>query len=165
MKRSLSGPVLFCFDGSDGSLHALSEGGGVLRRGAAVVLTVWETAATELTESGAIAYAYLPDESEFDSEVEAEAHAAAGRGAILAGAQGWDARPRAENAAVSVWRTIVDVAAEIDASVIVCGSRGMSAIKRGILGSVSEALLHHSGRPMLISLERSGGPGDLVVSR
>jgi nucleotide-binding universal stress UspA family protein len=154
---SLSGPVLFCFDGSTGSEHALSDGGRVLRRGSAVVLSVWETLTTELADSGALGFSYVPDENEFDSQEEAEAYAIADRGAVVAGVRGWDAEPRAENAAMSVWRTIVDVAAEIDASVIVCGSRGRNAVKRAMLGSVSEALLHHSPRPTLITRERDAG--------
>ena len=150
----LSGPILFCFDGSTGTLHALTDGGRLLERRPAVVLTVWETITTELTKSGAIAYSYVPDENELDSGAEREARQAAERGARLAAEYGWDVSLRVENAPVTVWQTIIDVAEEIDACLIVSGARGLNPLKRAVLGSVSEALLHHVRRPTLITRER-----------
>jgi len=52
-----------------------------------------------------------------------------------------------------VWQRVVEVADEIDASLIVCGARGRNAAKRALVGSVSEAVLHHSHRPTLITPE------------
>jgi nucleotide-binding universal stress UspA family protein len=37
---------------------------------------------------------------------------------------------------------------EVDAPLIVCGAGGLNPVKRAILGSVSEAVLHHSHRPI-----------------
>jgi hypothetical protein len=52
----LTGPVLFCFDGSDGSRGALKAAGDLIERPVgAVVITVWETIATRLALSGAFA--------------------------------------------------------------------------------------------------------------
>jgi nucleotide-binding universal stress UspA family protein len=152
-----NGPILFCFDGSNGSLHALRDGGRLLEHRPAVVLTVWETTTTELTKSGAIAYSFLPDENEFDAQAETEAHEAAGRGARVAAGRGWDVSARVENAPLSVWQTIIDVAEEIDACAIVCGARALNGLKRAVLGSVSEAVLHHARRPIPITRERRVG--------
>lgn len=156
----MSGPVLFCFDGSDGSLRALSDGGAQLARRAAVILTVWETVATQLATSG-FGFGYVADESEVDSQEERAARGAAERGAITAEVHGWDATARVENATVCVWRTVVAVADEIDAPMIVCGARGRNAAKRAVLGSVAEAVLHHSHRPTLIAPQ----PNDPNVPR
>lgn len=42
--RGEDGPVLICYDGSDGARDAVAqEAGAVLRGGAATVLTVWES--------------------------------------------------------------------------------------------------------------------------
>jgi hypothetical protein len=41
----MTGPTLFCFDGSDGSRAALAAAADRLKPGQAVVLTVWETIA------------------------------------------------------------------------------------------------------------------------
>ena len=46
--------------------------------------------------------------------------------------------------------TIVREAERLDADLIVLGSHGHGAIRRALLGSVSEHVLHHADRPMLI---------------
>jgi nucleotide-binding universal stress UspA family protein len=46
--------------------------------------------------------------------------------------------------------TIVGLANESDADVIVLGSRGRGAAASALLGSVSNGVLHHAGRPVLI---------------
>jgi len=150
----MAGPVLFCFDGSDGSLRALRDGGALLAPRPAVVLTVWEAVATQLA-TGSFGFAAgvscLPDESELDAREEAAAREAAGRGLATAEGRGWVATARVERAVEPVWQTVVWVAEEIDASLIVCGARGRNAAKRALLGSVAEAVLHHSHRPTLIA--------------
>lgn len=45
---------------------------------------------------------------------------------------------------------ICQVAKDEDASLIVTGSRGLGKIRRTILGSVSEYVLHHSTIPVVI---------------
>jgi nucleotide-binding universal stress UspA family protein len=48
------------------------------------------------------------------------------------------------------WRQLLAVADEVDAEVIVAGSRGFGEMKALLLGSTSQALAHHSRRPLLI---------------
>ncbi len=50
----------------------------------------------------------------------------------------------------AVWRTILDVASDVDAELIVIGTRGATAVQSGLLGSVSNAIVHHSDRPVLV---------------
>ena len=50
----------------------------------------------------------------------------------------------------SAWRALRRVADEIDADVVVCGSRGLGAFSRAAVGSTSTGLLHHAGRPVLV---------------
>ncbi|XP_062572938.1 universal stress protein YxiE-like [Saccostrea cucullata] len=45
---------------------------------------------------------------------------------------------------------IISKAEELDASLIVMGSRGLGTIRRTILGSVSEYVLHHSHIPVMV---------------
>lgn len=45
---------------------------------------------------------------------------------------------------------IVNVANELNAELIVTGSRGMGSIRRTFLGSVSDYILHHSSVPVLV---------------
>ncbi len=55
-EASPGGPVLFCFDGSEGSRGAMRAAARLIDRPVeAVVLTVWETLATRLALSGAFA--------------------------------------------------------------------------------------------------------------
>jgi len=149
-----SGPVLFCFDGSDGSRSALATAAGLLAPRNAVVLTVWETVAMRLMAGGlntGLGGTYIADEGDLDRREAATARQAADQGARAGQERGWDAKARTERAEVAVWQTIIQAADEIDASLIVCGARGLNPVKRAILGSVSEAVLHHSHRPALIS--------------
>jgi nucleotide-binding universal stress UspA family protein len=146
-------PVLFCFDGSEGSREALRAAADLLVPSAAVVLTVWETVVRRLVASGlntGLGGTYIPDEADLDAREEATARDAAEQGVQAGSARGWSATARVELAEVAVSRTIVDVADEVDAALIVCGARGLNTIKRTILGSVSEAVLHGSHRPTLI---------------
>ncbi|MBR9867412.1 MAG: universal stress protein [Oceanospirillales bacterium] len=48
------------------------------------------------------------------------------------------------------WKTILSVADEIDADVIVMGCRTHSAVGQFFLGSTANKVIHHSKRPVLI---------------
>ena len=60
---------------------------------------------------------------------------------------------------------ILDLAEEIDADLIVVGSRGFGPIKRLALGSVSEGVVHHATCPVLVTRgrERAWPPARIVV--
>jgi nucleotide-binding universal stress UspA family protein len=60
---------------------------------------------------------------------------------------------------------ILDLAEEIDADLIVVGSRGFGPVKRIALGSVSEGIIHHSARPVIVARggDSSWPPGRIVV--
>jgi nucleotide-binding universal stress UspA family protein len=51
-------------------------------------------------------------------------------------------------------REIVRIAEDRDVDLVVVGARGLGALERFLLGSVSETVLHHAGRPVLIVRER-----------
>jgi nucleotide-binding universal stress UspA family protein len=51
--------------------------------------------------------------------------------------------------------TVAAVAEEFDADVIVCGTRGLSALSAMFLGSVAQRLLHLATMPVLVVPERS----------
>ena len=55
----------------------------------------------------------------------------------------------------SVPETILRVADELDAELIVTGTHGTTAVESGLLGSVSNALIHNSRRPVLIVPEHA----------
>jgi nucleotide-binding universal stress UspA family protein len=50
---------------------------------------------------------------------------------------------------------VLDVARNLDAWLIVVGSRGRGAVKGVLFGSVSKALVAHADRPVLVARERA----------
>jgi nucleotide-binding universal stress UspA family protein len=148
-----TGPTLFCFDGSDGSRAALRAAGQRLRPGPAIVLTVWESVALRVASHAFATAMPLDNEQELDAQEESAARDAAEEGTRLAKEHGWDAEGRLAMTQSTPWRTIVDLADEVDASIIVCGTRGLGRVRGLVLGSVSNAVLHHAGRPVLIAPE------------
>jgi nucleotide-binding universal stress UspA family protein len=144
-------PVLFCYDGSEGSKTALRAAAERIKPADAVVLTVWTPAAVQLARAGSFIVA-IPNEGEVDEEQAASAQKIAEEGAAGARKRGYNAIARVALAGdESVARTIDEVAEEVDAGLIVCGQRGRGAIGSALLGSVSHALAAHTKRPVLIA--------------
>jgi nucleotide-binding universal stress UspA family protein len=143
-------PVLFCYDGSDGSKTALAAAVELMKPADAVVLVVWTPAAVQLARSGSFVVA-VPNEGEIDDEEEAMARRIAEEGAAGARSRGYNASALVAQANESVARAIDEIAEEIDAGLVVCGQRGRGAIASALLGSVSHALASHTKRPILIA--------------
>lgn len=151
----MPGPVLFCYDGSDGSRAAMAAAAEIVAHPApAVVLTVWETVAVLLTRAGGLGGSYLSDEGAVDEAQAKAAGDAAHEGVERARDHGYTASSRVEEAREGAGRKIVEIADELDARLIVCGRRGLGTVASALLGSVSHAVLAHAGRPVLIAPER-----------
>ena len=143
-------PVLFCYDGSDGSKTALVAAVEWIKPADAVVLTVWTPAALLLARAGSFVVA-IPNEGEVDEQEAASAQQIAEEGAAGARKRGYNAIARVAQAGESVAKTIDEVAEDLDAGLIVCGQRGRGAVGSVLLGSVSHALAAHTKRPVLIA--------------
>jgi nucleotide-binding universal stress UspA family protein len=143
-------PVLFCYDGSEGSKTALSAAGELIKPADAVVLVVWTAAALQLSRAGSFLVA-VPNEGEIDEQEAAAAREIAEEGAAGARERGYNASARIAQASESVAKTIDEIAEELDAGLVVCGQRGRGAIASALLGSVSHALAAHTKRPLLIA--------------
>jgi nucleotide-binding universal stress UspA family protein len=149
-------PVLFCYDGSDGSRSALRAAAELVTHPAdAVVLAVWMPAVVSLVRAGSF-LTDVPNEGEIDEQEAASAKRIAEEGAAGARGRGYDASARIARADVSVVGTIGEIAEEIDAGLIVCGQRGRGAIRSTLLGSVSHGLSAHAQRPVLIVPNHAG---------
>jgi nucleotide-binding universal stress UspA family protein len=138
-------PVLFAYDGTDHAKAAIEQAGRQLRTGrAALVLTVWQP----LESIPFAQMAVIPDEvAETMGEAARET---AAEGVELANAAGYDAKPLVEVGS-PVWESIVKVADDNDAAVVVLGSHGRSGVSYAAMGSVATAVAHHTKRPVLIT--------------
>ena len=143
-------PVLFCYDGSDGSKTALAAAVELIKPADAVVLVVWMPASIQLARAGSFIIA-VPNEGEIDEQEAARAQELAEEGAAGARERGYNATGRVAEANESVARTIDEIAQEIDAGLVICGQRGRGPIGSALLGSVSHALASHAKRPVLIA--------------
>jgi nucleotide-binding universal stress UspA family protein len=151
------GPLLLCYDGSEDAKQAIEFAGRLLGGRDALVVTVWQPTPA----LGSFAFAGATD-SMFPF-VEADRVAAelgsrvAGDGVRIAEQAGLRAEPVAVAATGPVWKTIVEIADGHDAATIVMGSRGLTGLQSMLLGSVSNAVVHHADRPTLV-LRRPGEP-------
>jgi len=139
-------PILICYDGSPGADHAIETAAALLGPRRAVVLDV----GPPLTgaESVALVSSVVPGNA-FEELNTADARRVATRGTQLAAASGFHAEVRAALAAPT-WQGIVDIADELDAPVIVIGSRGLSGLREIVDGSLSHRVAEHAKRPVLI---------------
>jgi len=152
-EASLGGPVLFCFDGSDGSRGAMRAAGELVGRPAdAIVLTVWETIATQLARAGAFAAGTVGG-ADLDAQEESFAKSVAEDGARHANEHGYKATALTVEAPQGIARAILETADELSVRLIVCGQRGRGALRTALLGSVSHALASHARHPILIAPE------------
>jgi nucleotide-binding universal stress UspA family protein len=63
---------------------------------------------------------------------------------------GLNAQPRTRAQHTTVPEAIIDDAADVGASAIVIGSRGLTGLKSVLLGSVSHAVVQHSDTPVIV---------------
>ncbi len=153
-ERSPDGPVLFCFDGSEGSRSAMRAAGQLIDRPVeAVVLTVWESIETQLALAGGFAAGFPIDGAELDAQEESSARSVAEEGALRANEHGYKATPMVMQSYEGVAKAVLEAADEISARLIVCGQRGRGTMRTALLGSVSHTLASHTRRPVLIAPE------------
>ena len=139
-------PILICYDGSTGSVYAIEVAATLFGGRRAVVIDV----ASPLTpaESLAAVGSALPG-NVFDDLNMASANERAEQGANIARSAGFVAEPRGAVSAPT-WEGIANVADELDAAVIVVGSRGLTGVRELVEGSLSHQIAEHAGRPVLI---------------
>lgn len=144
------GPLIIGYDGSEHAMHAIRSAARLLAVKDALVVTVWQPT----SDLGAFAwYGAGPNMVNF-AELDRAGAEAGGRVAEEGARIARDAGLRAESVAIEatppVWKTIVETADLHDASAIVMGSRGLTGLRSMLLGSVSNAVVHHADRPTLV---------------
>lgn len=140
-----TGPVVFAYDGSDLARAAIVEAGKQLSPGRhALVVTVWQP-----FNVGFIPPRAIKMNAAAADEVRAAAEQTAAQGAELAEAAGFKAEAVAKEGAPPR-EGIIEIADEVDSSLIVLGSHGRSGLADVLIGSVAQDVAGHSRRPVLI---------------
>jgi nucleotide-binding universal stress UspA family protein len=146
--------LLLCYDGSADAQVAIDHSASLMPGSDATVLVIWETLLETMTRNGSMGMGMgmigLGDETGADAAMRKGALGLATDGAQRATAAGLVAQPRIANRDGDIAGTIVAVGADLDADVIVLGTRGLGTMKSLMLGSVSHAVLHHADRAVLV---------------
>lgn len=145
--------ILIAYDGSPAADAAITRAAQLTPDDRqAVVLSVWEplTAQTLLSQRFAsVAPAIVSDAADKDRHSAKGARRLAEHGARLAGEAGFEARALWVADDRTIADTLIEAADELDAGLIVMGSRGLTGL-RAAVGSVSTHVLQHSHRPVLV---------------
>jgi nucleotide-binding universal stress UspA family protein len=155
-------PVLIAYDGSDVSRAAVRRAAELFAGRPAVLATVWEPglAAVSMGVPDAMGLGALPADPDtveaVDRLQQEHASTVAGDGAELARSVGLVAEPQAVPDELDVADTLIGIARERGAAVVVVGSHGISGLRTRLLGSVSRKLIEHCDRPVLVI--RDDGP-------
>jgi nucleotide-binding universal stress UspA family protein len=143
-----TGPLLIAYDGSSSARTAIDHVAQLLPGAAAVVLYArqpLESVAAHLEGHPA-----LEDVRNLDDKTnDASAQLAAG-GADYARRAGLNATAEVATTGQVAAEAILQAADDLDAALIVLGSRGRRGLAAALLGSTSTAVLHHTRRPTLV---------------
>jgi len=151
--------ILIGYDGSQSADAAIATSGKLLAGSdvEAIVLSVWEpvsVAAVHAARFGGPMPTIASNSFDIDDRSEQEARKLADHGARLADTAGLQATPVWVADDRDVTSAIVDEASKFDVDVVVLGARGLAGV-RAFLGSVSNHVLQHSRRPVLVIPVRS----------
>jgi nucleotide-binding universal stress UspA family protein len=149
--------ILIGYDGSQDAQAAADEVTRLFHDKPATVLTVWEpySAALVRLEMGlgsgfGVGYERTDDTEALDAQLLQEAQRTAEQGARRLRAAGMRADPLVQERDGSIARTVLGVAARVDAEAVIVGTRGRGAAKSALLGSVSHDLAHHADRAVVV---------------
>jgi nucleotide-binding universal stress UspA family protein len=143
------GPLLLCYDGSEPAKRAITQAGTVLAPRPALVLHVWESWAAEAPALAGLSRSVQGMATDLDEIADAQSRDATADGVASAELAGFDAVGLSERATGPTWSAVLDYADQHSCAAIVLGSRGLSGISAA-LGSVSNGVVHHSRRPVLV---------------
>lgn len=145
--------MVIAFDGSPTARRAVQYAAQFLTADRAVVLTVWSPMDRGDNPGG---YDYdldgPPDPSD-DDEIDialAEAQRINDEGLELAVAAGLPAEPMRRAVTFTVWQTIIEAADDLDADLIVTGTRATTGLRSLLQSSVADHVLRRGHRPVLI---------------
>jgi nucleotide-binding universal stress UspA family protein len=144
--------ILLAYDGSESATHAITAAHELLGDVAATVVHVWDPPANYLPpDPMGVMQSWSPAQlAELEGAILEHSNKILAEGVAVARKSGFHVEGLLQRTDITPWRAILDVADELDAQLIVVGARGRSAIESLMLGGVSNALVHHAKRPVLV---------------
>jgi nucleotide-binding universal stress UspA family protein len=149
-------PVLIAYDGSEVSRAAIRHAAELFPGRPAVLATVWEPglAAVAMSLPDTVGVNALPADPETVEAVDRverqHASTVAADGAEFARSVGLVAEPQVVPEELDVADTLIGIARERGAAVVVVGSHGITGLRSHLLGSVSRKVIEHCDRPVLV---------------
>jgi nucleotide-binding universal stress UspA family protein len=144
------GPILLCYDGSPDAADAIRTAAPQFSGREAVAVVFWQPFA-QVAKRFAISLLEVVQEASSVNEREGQlAQQLAGEAAAIANEAGFTASARAIEVTIPIDEAIIEYAEEIDAAVIVLGSRGRSGISSMLLGDVANDVAQRSTRMVLL---------------
>jgi nucleotide-binding universal stress UspA family protein len=143
------GPLLLCYDNSDPARRPIESAGRLCSQRNAVVFHAWESWASEAPALAGLSKPVRGMADELDKIAEEQSAESTAAGVKLAESAGFEAEGTSRRASGPVWMAVLDAAAERACSAVVVGSRGLSGVSAA-LGSVSNGVVHHGRRPVLV---------------
>lgn len=145
--------ILVSYDGSADARAAIDRVAQLMPGAEVTVLTVWEPFLDMLAHSGSIGIGMTPayvDGAEIDRVSRETALVTATEGAARATTAGLVGLPRSEQGHGGTANAVLAAAGDLDADLVVMGTRGLSGVKSFLLGSVSHAVVQHADRAVLV---------------
>ena len=149
--------IIICYDGSEEAQAAADQAIRLFHAAPTTVLTVWgpDTETLVSAELGlgsgfGVGHNGMNHAAHLDALLLERAQRTAQEGARRLHAAGVGADPLVEHRDGSIARTVLAVAARLNAVAVVVGTRGRGAAKTALLGSVSHDLVQHADRPVMV---------------
>lgn len=143
--------TLVCYDDSASARRALEVTAASLRGTPATLLNIWSRPERVAADSfGIKAPEHESSYESLEGFSRRRAEQILDHGRELAEQLGLEVSTRAEPNHSAIWQTVLDVADELSADVLVCGTHGTTAVSSNLLGSVSNGVVNHARRPVLV---------------
>jgi nucleotide-binding universal stress UspA family protein len=147
----MNGPILVCYDGSEGALSALQLAASVLAPRAALVACYWQPFAETSKRLGVEVLELVQYAQSINEREEQLAEELAAEGADHARALGFEAEPQAIKIDGPIDEAILLHAEMLDACVIVLGARKRSPLRSLLVGAVANEVVQRATRPVLVA--------------
>jgi nucleotide-binding universal stress UspA family protein len=145
-----TGPLLVCYDGSEGAKAALAAAALAFTGREAIIACYWQPFGSS-KRYGIDLRELVQDPTEINRREAALAHTLAHEGATLARHAGLDAHPHAIQIDGPIDEAILTHADTLDATAIILGSRSRSTLRSLLIGSIANEIVQRSPRPVYLT--------------